>query len=104
MFWKRRTPGWHIEPSRVTFGSVVENRVRNLSRSHVRVKYHRDPETRFVPLATFIQRCRDGMQGGRSLGIEHLLVAPVIKQRYARFFDLLTDWGPAVRRAYRSPH
>jgi hypothetical protein len=99
MFWKRRKPGWFVSPSRVAFGSVVENGSRNLSRSHVRVKYLREPETRFLPLATFVMRCQEVIRGGRSLDIEHLLVAPIVKQRYATFFDGLTDWGPAASRA-----
>lgn len=103
MFWKRRKPTWHISPSKVALGSVVESGIRNLSRSHVRVKYHRDSEVRFVPLPTFIQRCQEVIRKGRSFDIEHLLVAPIIKQRYAKFFDRLTDWGPATRRAYRAP-
>jgi hypothetical protein len=36
-----------------------------------------------------------------SLDIEHLLVAPILERRYARFFDHLTDWTPATRRACR---
>jgi len=103
MFRKRRKPSWLIDPLKVALGSVVQDRIGNLSRSHVRVKYRRDPEARFVPLAAFIQRCRDAVRSGRSLNIEHLLVAPVSKQRYPKFFDSLTDWGPAVRRVYRSP-
>jgi hypothetical protein len=101
MFWKSRKPTWHISPSKVAFGSVVENGSRNLSRSHVRVEYRREPGARFVPVPTFIRHCREVIQEGRSLDIEQLLVAPIIKQRYARFFDRLTDWGPAARRAYR---
>jgi len=103
MFWNSRKPTWYINPSSVTFGSVVERGNRNLSRSHVRVKYRREPEARFVPVPTFIQRCHEVIQAGRSLDIEQLLIAPIIKQRYAKFFDRLTDWGPAARRAYRSP-
>jgi hypothetical protein len=103
MFWNSRKPTWLINPSSVVFGSVVEMGNRNLSRSHVKVKYRRDPEARFVPLPLFIKHCQEVMRDGRSLNIEHLLVAPIIKQRYARFFDRLTDWGPAKRRAYRSP-
>jgi hypothetical protein len=99
MLWSRRRPRWPIDPSRVTFGSVVEDRIRNLSRSHVRVRYRRDPEEHFVPLATFIRDCRDGIQRERRLNIDDLLVAPVAKQRYAEFFDVLTDWEPAGRRA-----
>jgi hypothetical protein len=101
MFWRRHKPDWFIDPSKVAFGSVVENRIRNLSRSHVRVKYHRESEVRFVPLAAFIRRCHEVIRGGRSLDIEHLLVAPILKRRYARFFDRLTNWGPATRRAHR---
>ena len=100
MFWRRRKPDWFIDPSKVAFGSVVENSSRNLSRSHVRVKYHQESEVRFVPLATFIGRCHEVIRGGRSLDIEHLLVAPILKRRYAEFFDRLTNWGPATRRAY----
>ena len=99
MFWRRRKPGWSIDPKRVAIGSVIENKVRNLSRSHVRVKYERTPEVQFVPLATFIWRCRRTLQGGLPLDIEHLLVAPILKQRYAKFFDRLTDWQPAIGRA-----
>lgn len=101
MFWRRRRPDWFIDPSKVAFGSVVENRCRNLSRSHVRVKYHHESEVRFVPLATFIRRCHEVTRGGRCLDVEHLLVAPILKRRHARFFDRLTNWGPATRRAYR---
>jgi hypothetical protein len=103
MFWNSRKPTWHISPSKVTFGSVVENGSRNLSRSHVRVKYRREPEVQFVPVPKFIQRCHEVIQDGRSLDIEQLLIAPIIKQRYAKFFDRLTDWGPAARRAHGSP-
>lgn len=103
MFWKNDKPSWLISPLKVTFGSVVENGRRNLSRSHVRVKYQHEPDARFVPLATFIQRCHEVMRGGRPLDIEHLIVAPIVKQRYAEFFDRLTDWGPAVRRAQEAP-
>lgn len=103
MFWKSRKPTWHISPSKVAFGSVVENGSRNLSRSHVRVKYRREREAQFIPVPTFIQRCQEVIRNGRSLDIEQLLVAPIMKQRYAKFFDRLTDWGPAARRAYRSP-
>ena len=99
MFWRRRIPEWSIDPKKVAFGAVVENKVRNLSRSHVRVKYGRGPEVQFVPLAAFIRRCRETSRDRRSLDIEHLLVAPILKQRYAKFFDHLTDWDPATRRA-----
>jgi len=102
MFWRRHTPRWFIDPSKVAFGSVIEYRSRNLSRSHVRVKYHLESEVRFMPLATFIRRCQEFIRGGRSLDIEHLLVAPILKRRYADFFDGLTDWGPATRRACNS--
>jgi len=103
MFWRRSKPSWSVNPVNVAFGSVVENGSRNLSRSHVKVKYLHESQVRFVPLARFIQRCHEVKRGGRPLGIEHLLVAPIIKQRYAEFFDRLTDWGPAARRALGSP-
>lgn len=99
MSWTRRTPQWAIDPAKVAFGVVFRNDARNLSRSHVRVRYGRTSEVQFVPLATFVRRCREIGRGGRSLDIEHLLVAPILKQRYASFFDRLTDWGPAGERA-----
>lgn len=99
MFWRHRKPRWLIDPLKVALGSVIQGSSGNLSRSHVRVKYRREREARFVPLAAFIRGCREAVRGGRSLDIEHLLVAPIIKQRYPKFFDGLTDWGPAVRRA-----
>jgi len=103
MFRIRRKPNWPISPLHVALGSVVGNGSRNLSRSHVRVKYRREPEARFVPLAAFVQRCHEFIRSGRSLDIEHLLVAPIVKQRYPDFFDRLTDWGPAVRRVLSPP-
>lgn len=102
MFAWRRKPGWLINPSKVAFGSVVERPGRNLSRSHVRVEYGREAEVRFEPVAAFARRCRETLLDGRSLDIESLLVAPIVKQRHASFFDSLTDWGPATRRARRS--
>lgn len=102
MFWRNRRPRWLIDPLRVTLGSVIEKGKRNLSRSHVRVKYLDETEARLLPLAVFFRRCQTFIRAGRSLDIEHLLVAPIVKQRYAKFFDLLTDWAPAARRAYRS--
>jgi hypothetical protein len=102
MFWRRKKPRWLVDPLKVALGSVIEKGSRNLSRSHVRIKYHHESEVSFLPLATFVRHCQAFIRGGRSLDIEHLLVAPVVKQRYAKFFDRLTDWGPAARRAYRS--
>jgi hypothetical protein len=99
MFWRRNKPKWLIDPSRVAFGAVVEHRSRNLSRSHVRVEYRGVPDPRFVPLVEFVWRCREAVRDGVSLDIEHLLVAPILKRRYAKFFDDLTDWTPATRRA-----
>ncbi len=99
MFWRRRKPEWSIDPAKVSFGAVVENKLRNLSRSHVRVKYGRASAAQFVPLATFIVRCREVLRAGGSLDIEHLLVAPILKRRYTKFFDHLTDWDCATRRA-----
>jgi hypothetical protein len=101
MFWRRSKPDWLIDPDNVAFGSVVENGGRNLSRSHVRVKYRHEPGLRLVSLVNFAKRCREDIRGGQPLGIEHLLVAPIIKQRHAQFFDRLTDWRPASRRAFR---
>ena len=100
MFWRRRKPDCLIDPSNVGFGSVIDNNSRNLSRSHVRVKYQHESAVLFVPLAPFIRRCHEAIQGGQPLGIDHLIVAPITKQRYAPFFDRLTSWGHAGRRAY----
>ena len=102
MFWKRPKSNWPIDPTKVAFGSVVEDGNRNLSRSHVKVKYRFGTKARFVPVATFIRRCQDHVRSGRPLGIEQLMVAPIVKRRYERFFDALTDWGPATRQAGRS--
>ena len=93
-----RRPDWPIDPANVTFGSVVEGRTRNLSRSHVRVRF-RDAETIVMPVRSFAQRCHESIRDGRPLLVEHLLVAPVLKQRHTDFFDRLTDWGSAESRA-----
>jgi len=101
MFWRRNKSIWPIDPSRVQLGSVVE-RGRNLSRTHVRVKYRRATQAQFVPLVDFVLRCRKALQVDASLGIDHLLVAPIIKQRHTEFFEQLTDWRPATRSALAS--
>mgnify|MGYP000523636419 CR=1 FL=1 len=99
MLWRRNRPKWLIDPSKVAFGAVVEHGSRNLSRSHVRVQYRGASGSQRVPLAAFVRRCREAIRGGVSLDIDHLLVAPILKRRYAKFFDHLTDWTPATRRA-----
>ena len=99
MLWRRNKQKWIIDPSKVAFGAVVEHGSRNLSRSHVRVQYRGVSDPRFVPLVEFVWRCREAVRDGVSLDIEHLLVAPILKRRYATFFDRLTDWAPASRRA-----
>ena len=99
MFWRRKKPTWIIDPSKVEFGAVAEHGSRNLSRSHVRVLYRGASCSQFVPLASFVGRCREAARDKVSLDIEHLLVAPILKRRYAKFFDRLTDWIPATRRA-----
>jgi hypothetical protein len=99
MLWRRNRPKWLIDPSKVAFGAVVEHGSRNLSRSHVRVQYRGVSDPRFVPLAEFVRRCREAVRDGVSLDIEHLLVAPILKRRHAKFFDHLTDWTPAFHRA-----
>jgi hypothetical protein len=101
MFWKPRKPTWYIDPSRVALASIVGNGGRNLSRSHVKVKYRLDGTFQFEPLPAFIRRCHEAMNDGRALEIERLVVAPIIQQRHNAFFDRLTDWGPARRRAYQ---
>jgi len=103
MMWRRRKPGWLIDPSNVVFGSVVESGRLNLSRSHVKVRYRHEAGARFVPLATFIRSCQDGLRSGKPLDIEQLIIAPIVKRRYAEFFDRLTDWEPATRRASSAP-
>jgi hypothetical protein len=102
VFWRRTKPTWHIDPSSVALGSVIGGHSRNLSRSHVRVKYSHEPEVLFLPLALFVRRCHDRLRDGRPLDIEHLLVAPIVKRRYSAFFDRLSDWGPALRHARNS--
>ena len=99
MFWRRRETVWPIDPARVALGSVISGRDKNLSRSHVRVNYRHTDKVQFVPVDTFIRRSNEAIRDRRSLKIDHLLVAPLIKQRYAKFFDRLTDWGPATQRA-----
>ena len=104
MLWRRRKPRWLIDPSHVQFGSVTQNPGRNLSRSHVRIRYRRQSEAQFVPLAEFIQHCNEAIRRGRSLDVEDLLVAPILKRGNPRFFDSLTDWGPATGRANARRH
>jgi hypothetical protein len=101
MLWRLNRPKWIIDPSKVALGAVVEHGSRNLSRSHVRVQYRGASGPRFVPLAEFVRRCREAVRDGVSLDIEHLLVAPILKRRHAKFFDHLTDWTLATRRACR---
>ena len=71
MLWRRRKPAWFIDPSNVAFGSVFEKGSRNLSRSHVKVKYHQGSEARFIPLATFGQRSREILRSSHGLGSRH---------------------------------
>jgi hypothetical protein len=97
MIWSRRKSSWPIDPLNVQLGSVVESRGQNLSRTHVRVKYHRESHAQFVPLETFAKRCQEALRDEKPLGIDHLRVAPILKQRQAAFFDRLTDWQPAVQ-------
>lgn len=99
MLWRRNKQKWIIDPSKVAFGAVVEHGSRNLSRSHVRVQYRGVSDQRFVPLVEFVWRCREAVRDGVSLDIEHLLLAPILMRRHAKFFDHLTDWTPATRRA-----
>ena len=102
MIWSRRKSSWPIDPLNVQLGSVVEIRGQNLSRTHVRVKYHRESHAQFVPLVTFVQRCQEAFRDEKPLGIDHLRVAPILKQRHAAFFDRLTDWRPAVQMVRES--
>ena len=101
IFWKPRKSAWHIDPSRVALGSIVGSGGRNLSRSHVKVKYRREGTFQFEPLPVFIRRCHEALRGERALEIEQLVVAPIVQRRHNAFFDRLTDWGPARRRAYQ---
>ena len=101
MFWKLRKTTWQIDPARVALGSIVGEGGRNLSRSHVKVKYRFGGSFHFEPLPVFIRRCNEALSGGPALEIEHLVVAPIVQQRHVAFFERLTDWGPARRRAYQ---
>lgn len=101
MFWKLRKPTWHIDPARVALGSIVGDGGRNLSRSHVKVKYRPGGSFQFEPLPVFIRRCHEALNAGQTLEIEQLVVAPIVQQRHGAFFERLTDWGPARRRAYQ---
>jgi len=98
MFRKQRSPEWPIDSANVTFGSVVDGRTRNLSRSHVRVRF-RGAEPMLMPVRSFARRCHVSMRDGVPLLVEHLLVAPILRRRHADFFDRLTDWCPAEKRA-----
>jgi hypothetical protein len=64
----------------------------------VKVRYRDERGEWIVPLATFIRRCHEGIQSEQSLEIEHLRIAPIVKRRYAEFFDRLADWEPATQR------
>lgn len=101
MWWKRQEPRWPIDPEAVAFGSVVEGRNRNLSRTHVLVEFAR-AEPRCVPLAEFTRTIAARLADGRPLRVKRLTVAPLTKRRHAQFFDRLTDWEPATRRALGS--
>lgn len=103
MFWIRRNATWPIDPSQVTFGCVVRGGIGDVSRTHVGVRYRHEPKVQFVPLALFATRCYEAIREGLPLEIDHLLVAPITKQRHERFFDRLTDWAPAARRARKKP-
>ena len=103
MFWTRRRPTWPIDPSQVAYGCVVRDGFGDLSRTHVGVRYRREAAVQFVPLALFATRCYEAIREGRPLGIDHLLVAPITKQRHEAFFNRLTDWAPAALRARKKP-
>jgi hypothetical protein len=92
-------PAWFIDPSRVAVGSVVESSLGDVSRTHVGVKYRSEASVLFIPFHSFVQRCQACVVAGQSLDIEHLIVAAGLKQRHASYFDVLTDWGPALQRA-----
>lgn len=92
-------PAWYIDPSRVVVGSVMGNALGDVSRTHVAVKYWREASVLVLPFGSFVRRCQASVVAGRSLDIEHLIVAPALKRRHAMYFDVLTDWGPALQRA-----
>jgi hypothetical protein len=101
VFWRTHKPTWLIDPARVELGSIVGSDGRNLSRSHVKVKYRLDRDFRYEALPVFVRRCNEALSGGRALKIKQLVVAPIVQQRHTAFFERLTDWGPARRRAYK---
>jgi len=98
LFWKRQGKTWPVDPARVAFGSVVASG-KNLSRSHVRVRYAGASRPQELPFEQFVKRTNAALLEGKSPRIDDLLVAPMLKRHYAVFFDRLTDWGPAARRA-----
>jgi len=100
MWWKKRELRWPIDPEAVTFGSVVDGRA-NLSRTHVCVQFAKG-EPRYIKIAEFARTTSPRLAEGRPLRIRRLVVAPLTKRRHAEFFDRLTDWGPAMRRALGS--
>lgn len=99
MLRRRKKCLWFIDPSRVAFGSVVERGCRNVSRTHVSVRYAGDASANCIPFLSFVRRCQTSMLAAQPLNVEHLLVAPILKQRHASYFDVLTDWRPAEQRA-----
>jgi len=92
-------PVWFIDPCRVAIGSVVERVLGDVSRTHVGVKYGAETTVLFIPFHSFVRRCQTSVVAGRSLDIEQLIVAPALKRRHAVYFDVLTDWKPALQRA-----
>lgn len=102
MFWRRRTRrttrNWPVDPERVQFGSLAAFG-REASREGVALRLTGEREARFVPFARFRRDVEEALARGRRMRVEELRVAPILRRRHAAFFDRLTDWGPATRRA-----
>ena len=97
--WSVSAIRYYAETGRTDIGSVMGNALGDVSRTHVAVKYWREASVLVLPFGSFVRRCQASVVAGRSLDIEHLIVAPALKRRHAMYFDVLTDWGPALQRA-----
>ena len=100
---RRKAPRWPIDPEDVVLGSVAARGGPSLSRTHVQVRYAGRPTSGFVRISDFIKETDATLKRGRALRIESLRVAPLTKRKYSYFFDQLTDWSNAVRRATSRP-
>lgn len=100
MNWFRRTQirHWPIDPEKAEFGSLAAFGTE-ANRECVAVRYRGDQELRCLPIAQFVRETRERMANGRRLEIEKLKIAPIARRRFSGFFDGLTDWSEATRKA-----